>query len=357
MALLDRRLLFVGGKGGVGKSVIAACLALIAAKRGRRVLLVAIDNSSPEDQETTSASLGTRGLSRAADRFSELLDGEPTTATIRRIRSLSEGPGIFAVNLEPQPVAGEFLDVHVPVRALSRQIAGSKLFQTWLDATPMLRELLFLGQSWRFATDTPPHSSRPRWDLVVVEAPATGHSLGLLQSARTAGELLLGPLGNRAREVDAYMRDPATTGLVLTTLPEEMPVNECLELHRVARETLEIPLGPVILNAMPPAEIGPAGAALLSAGDSDPSATLADRAGVSAITAAALTRAARTAAGHSRDRRRAAEERAADLDEGLARPALRLPLLTGARFGFAEIETLAGVLAEQLDRLAEEEGS
>jgi anion-transporting ArsA/GET3 family ATPase len=226
MTLLDKRLLIVGGKGGVGKSVVASALALLAAQQGRRTLLLGVDT---------------------LDRFSSLLGYQSQGQSLNEVSE-----NLFCSILNPKSVADDFIEMHMPIRTLSKKISKSNLFNYWFEATPMLSELLMLGKIWRLVNETKRKSADFVWDSVIVEAPATGHSLGLLGASETAAQLLAGPMRSKANEITAMLRDATTTNLVITTLAEDMPVAEALELRKQARQKLGMTVAPLIVNAVFP---------------------------------------------------------------------------------------------------------
>jgi hypothetical protein len=315
MGLLDHRLLIVGGKGGVGRSVVSAALASLAAERGKRVLLVGVD---------------------CADRTGALLEAGVVGPEPRRVR-----PGLDAVNLEPLHVARDFIELHLPMRSLARQVSSSAVFRYWFEATPMLRELMLLGKVWHLATQAPPGASEPSYDLLVVESPATGHGLGFLQASENAACLLVGPMRKKADAMNAFLRDSAQTRMVIVTLAEEMPVNEACELAVRCEQELGIALGPMVVNAVFEGQL------------SDPSAPLTSAAELQAggLDAGLAARAAE-ALEYVEGRGREAQRQRAELARRFSGSALELPWVDAVTFGSSEVDALARVLARQLEGVA-----
>jgi anion-transporting ArsA/GET3 family ATPase len=221
--LLARRLLVLTGKGGVGKSVVGAALALAARNRGKRVLLVEVD--APLE---------------AARRL-----GAPPS----RGRETEVRPGLFTVNLEPAKVMEEYVRHVVPVGVLVRKILASPIYHRFFAAAPGLKELMVLGKIMVMEEARARLSRRPAWDLIVVDAPATGHGLALLKVPLAAVRAIpVGPVGHNARRVLKLLQDPARTALVLVAIPEEMAVVETLEFHDQAVEELSMEPAVVVLN-------------------------------------------------------------------------------------------------------------
>jgi anion-transporting ArsA/GET3 family ATPase len=221
--LLDRRLLIQSGKGGTGKTTVSAALALLAAERGQRVLLVEVDTH---------------------DRFASLFG----RATPIGYDATEVYPGVEAMNLDPQLVMVDFFKTHMKFKAIYGQIVDSKVFQYFYAAAPGLRELICLGKIWRLLQEK--RRGRPRWDLIVLDAPATGHGLAILNIAQAAHDTLFGPMKKHAGDIRDMLRSPETTLLNICAIPEEMPVNEATELYEKARAELEIPMGFLIMNEL-----------------------------------------------------------------------------------------------------------
>jgi len=225
--ILDRRLLFVSGKGGVGKTVAAAALAFYAWRRRKRVLVVEL---SPHG------------------RIHEQLGGAEPGAEPAEIQ-----PRLELVRIEPRRALEDFLQGLLPVRALRRRLLGSHAFSIFAAAAPGIEEFLVLAEIARFEAMTTGLRRRPRYDLVVVDAPATGHSLPLLSTARTLMEMMpIGPVGKTAAEVDRLLADPRRTAAVIVTLAEEMAVNETIEIVSGLLRSRPVALGPLLVNAVWP---------------------------------------------------------------------------------------------------------
>lgn len=221
MRLLDKRLLIQCGKGGVGKTTLTAALALLAAKQGRQTLAVELDSTA-----ALSAMLGASGDAT-----------EP-----REVQ-----PGLWTFNLRPQTVSHDFLRTHLKLRPVYERVAESRIWNYFYDAAPGLKDLLALGKLYKLLHDERP-GGLPPFDILLLDAPATGHGLGLLKVARTAAQALVGPLRQKATQIDEFLRDPDRTRLNLVALPEELPVSECLELAEGARQ-IEMPPGWAFINA------------------------------------------------------------------------------------------------------------
>jgi anion-transporting ArsA/GET3 family ATPase len=225
--LLTRRLLFVTGKGGVGKSTIAAALGLLAARRGMRAIV---------------CELSARGdVPRVLGVDAEGVGEQELT------------PSLWWTAIDPERAMEEYLTDQLPVRALAELLARSRTFGYLAAATPGLRELLALGKAWDMAQHERRAGVGPSYDMVVVDAPATGHALGFLASPRTfANVAQVGPVARQAERIRSTLCDSSVTGVVAVTTPQEAAVTEALTLRERLAVDLDIPLAAVIVNALHP---------------------------------------------------------------------------------------------------------
>jgi anion-transporting ArsA/GET3 family ATPase len=299
--LLDRRLVVVTGKGGVGKSTVAAALATLAARRGKRVLVAEVD---------------------ARERVAPMLGARPSGPAVRQVL-----PGISTVNVDPRHALEEYALMVVKVRAIYQAVFENRVVRFFLRAVPSLAETLMLGKILHEARSE--SGGRPRWDLVVVDAPATGHAVQLLGVPRALLDTVpAGPLRRDAEWMQALLTDPAKTSVVLVCLPEEMPVSETIELDAQVRDLLRLPRGPVFVNAMP-----------------DERFTLQEQERLGGLTGSEppmgpAARAAVLQAG----RQERAEEQVTRLREALGRPLVTLPLLATERWGRRAVERIADAM-------------
>jgi len=229
-SLLDRRLLLVTGKGGVGKSTVSAALALLAARAGKRVLVCEVN---------------------AQERIAPLLGAPPAGPVIREAL-----PGLSTVNVTPQESMREYGLMVLKFRTIYDAVFENRVVRYFLKAIPSLAELVMLGKILHEARAE--ERGRPRWDLVVVDAPATGHAVQLFRVPAVLMDTVpAGPLRRDAEWMRDLLLDPAQTALSIVTLPEEMPVNESIELDAQVREVLGIPRGVLFVNALPEVRFSP----------------------------------------------------------------------------------------------------
>jgi Mrp family chromosome partitioning ATPase len=226
--LVGRQLLVVTGKGGVGKSVVSGALARLAAGAGRRVLLLEAD---PRETQHELAGVAPSG-------------GEYVVA----------GVGLLLQNLRPRRVFEAAVREHVHVDFLVHRIVQSPLFQHFVDAAPGMKELAVLGHALRVLRGLEP-TPFARVDLVVLDAPATGHGVSMLAAPRVVSEVVEGgPFAYLAHELATFIDDAAATGLVVVTLAEDMPVQEALELRAsLATRVRRTPDVLVVNGVYPPA--------------------------------------------------------------------------------------------------------
>jgi Mrp family chromosome partitioning ATPase len=301
--LLDRRLVIVTGKGGVGKSTVAAALAKLAAREGKRVLVCEVNAQQ--------------------ERIAPLLGASPSGSRVR-----VAADGISTVNVTPAEAMREYGLMVLKFQTIYEAVFENRLVRYFLRVVPSLAELVMLGKILHEARAE--ERGRPRWDLVIVDAPATGHAVQLLRVPQALLDTVPGgPLRHDAQWMEALLVDPARTAVVLVTLPEEMPVNEAIELDAAVRGVLGMPRAALFVNAMPDHRfLAEETQALAELQERAPPLGPAARAGrLQAIRAEHASR-------------YLARARAA-----LDLPTCVLPLLPMADWGPAAIEAIAGVIA------------
>lgn len=217
-SLLDRRLIFVTGKGGVGKTVAAAAIARAAARRGRRVLLVEVD---------ADASIGR--LFGSAD-----VSFEPRAIADR----------VWACNLERERSIREFVRRWVRSQRLADAILSNNVISVFLDSAPSVAEGVMLDHLATLMSES-------RFDLAVVDLPASGHAVTLLNVPRSMHRMIrVGELAKRMGWLADQIADASNSAMVFVTLPEEMPVRETIDLYAKAKAGCETTVAAVLVNGV-----------------------------------------------------------------------------------------------------------
>lgn len=227
--LADRRLVVVTGKGGVGKSLTSAALGRLIAGRGRRVLLMEVD---PRES------------------LHELAGVAPSGGDVLEVAA-----GLRLQNLQPVHVLEAVVREHLKLDVLVRRVTGSPVFTHFVDAAPGLKELAVLGHAYRLSRGLTRFPGGPP-DVVVLDAPATGHGVSLLGAPSAAAHVITdGPFAHMASELAAFISAPSETAIVVVTLAEEMPVQEALELRDALGRSLARVPDLLVINALfPPFE-------------------------------------------------------------------------------------------------------
>lgn len=226
--LLNRKLLIISGKGGVGKTSVAASLGLIAARQGKKTLIAEINSSE-----------------RIASLFGIKKIGYNETP-------LAEN--LYAINIDPHSAFEEYIIEQIRSKRLYKLVFEHKFVRNFLDATPGLNELLEIGKIWALTEkDKDPTGEKSKYDLVIVDAPATGHGLAFLDVPQVVTQAIrVGPLKTKAAQIVDLIQSKQKTLLLLVTLAEEMPVNESLEMLQKAKKEIRIACGPLFVNALLP---------------------------------------------------------------------------------------------------------
>jgi anion-transporting ArsA/GET3 family ATPase len=225
--VLDRRFIIIGGKGGVGRTTVAVTLAVLLARRGRRVLLAHV---------------------RTRQRVAQMI-GTPV-AVDEEVREVQ--PNLWAVNMTPEAALREKGLMVLRFKAVYRAVMENRVVRYFLRAVPSLNEYSVLGKAWYHTTETLEDGS-PRFETVIFDGPAMGHLISMLRVPQVIVETVPeGPLIADARQVMTMLRDPARTSLWIVTLAEEMPVRESEELLQAAREDLRIPVERLVVNSVYP---------------------------------------------------------------------------------------------------------
>jgi anion-transporting ArsA/GET3 family ATPase len=298
--LLDKPLVVVTGKGGVGKSTVAAALGLAAARRGKRTIIAEVAR-----RDDVSRVLGGTGVHE-----DEL------------------APGLHHISIDPEDALEEYLVDQLPSRALADVLLSSRGFGYLTAATPGLRELLTVGKVWELAQEDRRTPGAQPYDLVILDAPATGHGVAILAAPRTfADAALMGRIARQGRIIHGMLSDPARTGVVAVARAEEMPVNETLALQDALPASVGVGIDVVVANGLLPDRFSAAEVEALRAAPPSPPV-------VAALTAHARARAQRAQLARLRRAARA--------------PVLTLPFVSAALLDAAAIEPLVRALERAL---------
>ena len=308
--LLDKALLYVTGKGGVGKTTVSAALGLAAAAAGQRTIVCEV---------------------AAQDRVSRAFQREG----VEREVEIELAENLWAITIDPNLALQEWLSKQLgggpPVRLLAR----SSAFQYFVAAAPGAREMITIAKVFELAQLERWDRHNRTYDLVIVDAPASGHGLAMLTTPHTFGEIArVGPIKRQAEKISTMLSDPRRTGYVAVALAEEMPVNETLELRGRLEAAVGLGLDAVIVNGLYPVRYTKAEATALRS-------AAANGLAPDALTAvqAALTQ-------HERSRQQQTHVRRLRKEAGA--PVLELPMLFEPEVGLAEYEHLAEELMAEL---------
>jgi anion-transporting ArsA/GET3 family ATPase len=220
----DKRFVFVTGKGGVGKTTVTAAMARALAARGKRVLIA---------------------MCNTKERISAMFGSPPVGADI-----IAVAERIWAVNIEPHHAFEEYGRMVLKVPGLYRVVFDNKYVRSFLPAVPGLSEWAMLGKAWFHTTETDARGVN-RFDVVLLDAPATGHGLDMLRVPKVILEVVPPGILRRDAELAWKMfQDPAQTSVVVVTLAEELPISETIGLMRSVERELALPLGTVVVNGV-----------------------------------------------------------------------------------------------------------
>jgi anion-transporting ArsA/GET3 family ATPase len=295
--LLDKRLVIVTGKGGVG-------MGLAAAAEGRRTIICEVSS-----QEHTS-----HVFNRTEVGFHEVEMEE----------------NLWTISIDPDEALREYLLLQLKVRAMRDLLTRSRIFNYMAAATPGLRELVTIGKIWEVALPDRKVRKGRKYDLVIVDAPATGHGVAFLQTPRTfANVARVGPIKAQAEALETFLVNHRKTGVAIVALPEEMPVNETATLEQTLTEDVGVSVDRVFMNALYPERFSKDEGERLETVSGNGNGTL---------------RAACRAALSERRRAVAQREQLARLAELVSAPVRTLPFLFKPELGVEEIRELAGAL-------------
>jgi anion-transporting ArsA/GET3 family ATPase len=226
-SLLDKRLIVVTGKGGVGKTTVAAALGLAAAHAGKRTIVAEVS-----EQERLSRLFGRRALGHREGKLAD---------------------GLHGISIDPNRAKEEWLRYQLRSSALAGLLGGSRIFQYLTAAAPGVDELVTIGKVWDLAQlERRVGGTRP-YDLAIVDSPATGHGVALLRAPRTYAQIArVGPIAKQARSIHNFLANSRTTGVLAVALPEEMPVNETIDLRAGLRSEMGMDIHTTVVNAVLP---------------------------------------------------------------------------------------------------------
>jgi anion-transporting ArsA/GET3 family ATPase len=325
---LEPTVLIVSGKGGTGKTTVAAALALVAARHGREVCIAEVDRKG--------SLAGLLGASELQYRPSEML------------------PGVWGMNIEPEESLAEYLDVQYHMRRISRVFTSSHFVDYITTAAPGLKDILVLGKIWYLEQGRQQGGVDRKFDTIVVDAPAAGHMLTFLSAPMGLSDAIrMGPIKRQAEWLAQMLQDPRRTRVHLVSLPEEMPVTETLETSKALEGSIGIDSGAVFANGVYSALLSHPEMKIFETvmSDGDPSEFVqeAEKVGLR-LDQEDLN--SLVGYGHFLDSRREIQAKhLKTLKKEITEPVIELPFLFSAALALPDVETLADVVEQEVERL------
>jgi len=302
--------MIVAGKGGVGKTTLAAALALAAAHRDHDVLVAEVAG-----QSRVPSLLG---------RSAPITPGEEQRLT----------PQISSTTIDPEAALVEWAGRLIRPRALLDLAVGSNSFSGFINAAPGGRELLTITKAAELSREDRWDDQAQRYQPVILDAPASGHALAMLRTPTTFAEIArVGPIASQAREVESLLTDPTRCAIVLATTLEETPVNETIELEIALTAQLGREINLIVANGLANDHLSELEVAQLGEASENLDATV-----VEAVRSL-----------HSKEQLQ--RDQLARLLESVTAPVVELPAITGHAIGPDEVDSLAAALGATIDTL------
>jgi len=324
--LLKPKILIVSGKGGVGKTTVSAALAVVAARAGHKVCIAEVDRK------------GT---------LPRLFGGAELTYEPREI-----APGVWGMNIVPDEALAEYLDVQYHMKRISKAFTSTHFVDYITTAAPGLKDILVLGKIWYLERDRSGRADE--FDTIIVDAPAAGHMLTFLSAPMGLSDALrVGPVRKQSDWLIEMLRDPERTRVHLVTLAEEMPVTETLETAAALEGEIGINSGVVFANAVYTELFNEQEEknleSIIASGDAAPLVEQAQAVGLRLDDddVEALL-------GYGRfleARRKIQTEHLSELQKRVGQPVVELPFLFSAGLALPDVENLADVIEEQVQKL------
>ena len=311
-SFFQKRFVVVAGKGGVGKSTVCAALGLAAARRGKKTVI---------------AELGTR------EKVPLLFGKKAHGYQEREIY-----PGLFSINVQPDPALREYGRMKLKFEKLYEIVFENEAMKKLLKMIPGMKELFLLGKTFNMERERDRYG-KPTWDMIIVDAPATGHGVSLLRLPQVILEVIkTGPMASEVRLMRALLEDTRRTAINFVTLPEEMPVEETYELQRQVDDILQIPKGYLLVNQVWPE--------VMKKRDREIMHILRDGTADDPIAQGAFD-----VLETMTKRRKLQEKYLRELKKRVAMPMIKMPFIFEPQFGFDEIETLSTHITKEAERL------
>lgn len=224
--LFSKRVVFVTGKGGVGKTTVTAALGVAASNAGKKTLVVELDTEGN------------------IPKFFE------ENAAFNKPKKLGEN--LFAITIQPKNALHEYIILKLRFETIYKILFENRVVKFFINAVPGLNEILMIGKIWHLYSQTK-NKGEPLYDLIIVDAPATGHSISFLQVPQTVRNIVrLGPIHEDAKKIETLINDREKTAVCLVTLPEEMPTNEAIDFFLINKSTLNFNIEMVLVNKFVP---------------------------------------------------------------------------------------------------------
>lgn len=313
-ALLSRRLWIISGKGGVGKTTLAAALGLVASRNGKRVLVAEV-----EGKHALAALFGEDALTHTPVRLDQ---------------------NLYGMSISPDKSLEEYFQDQLHLGRIAKPIVSSQVLDYVTHAAPGLRDVLMLGKVWYEA------NRKHDYDLIILDTAAAGHAVSMLRSPQGFLHAVpVGPLASQARRIVEWLQDPEKVSILLASLPEEMPVNETIETTQLLEERVGMDVAAILINMLYPPISEDAGVTAKIEGFRSP-ADLISETPMSDLDAAALYDCSR----FYLERRALQQEHRKRLvkTESHTAAMVDIPYLFSAQLGKQELDILAAAIEEQM---------